>query len=247
MVHKYEPSSPSLLSPGGYDDDNRSLKSLSDQDSDSEDDEILRASRSTIELAQHDRTVLDEEEEREKLLVQSADGFRRIFTPGSGSVRIGKRERENQRKSGKKRDSRRHGKTKTPYRQGDLMFEVEAGYRDSESSDSNTLQEIREKEPLGEWNSRQVNTHIFRFVSPTDKARKLTLIRASVQENQVCMLDITFFSHRHTLPYPLAWCVSGFGSISIFVTSTYNPFQRNCPLWPNDDPSFTRWIPCRFP
>ncbi|KAL1980485.1 hypothetical protein VTN96DRAFT_4041 [Rasamsonia emersonii] len=135
MSSRQEPSSPSLLSPAAYDEDVASLRSLSEQDSDSEDDELLRRSRSTLELAEHDRSVLEEEEETEKLLVRTgpAVGLRRIFSPTSGTVRIGKRERRKQRR----RSEREKGRGK-PYQEGDLMFEMEEGFRGDDSTQSST-------------------------------------------------------------------------------------------------------------
>lgn len=113
-----------LLSPGDYDDD-ASLRSPSEQESDSEDDEFLRHSRTSVELAEHDRTVLDEEDEREKLLTRSGPthGLRRIFSPvsaGSGSVRIGKRERRRRRQE--RREARRREQKNED---GELMYEME--------------------------------------------------------------------------------------------------------------------------
>ncbi|PYH47969.1 alkaline phosphatase family protein [Aspergillus saccharolyticus JOP 1030-1] len=124
----------SLLSPGGYDEDAESLRSPSEQDSDSEDDEFLRRSRTTLELAEHDRSVLDDEEETEKLLTRSGPthGLRRIFSPNSSSVRIGKQERRRQRRQAR-RDarSRRRGKLRGS---AEMLFEMEEGHPDDESS-----------------------------------------------------------------------------------------------------------------
>ncbi|KAI0476417.1 ectonucleotide pyrophosphatase/phosphodiesterase family member 1 [Xylariaceae sp. FL0804] len=58
----------SLLSPASYDDDAASLHSRSDQDTDSEDDEILAAARNSRELRARDRLVLMDEEEMDKLV-----------------------------------------------------------------------------------------------------------------------------------------------------------------------------------
>ncbi|RAL13481.1 alkaline phosphatase family protein [Aspergillus homomorphus CBS 101889] len=124
----------SLLSPGGYDEDAESLRSPSEQDSDSEDDEFIRRSRTTLELAEHDRTVLDDEEETEKLLTRSGPthGLRRIFSPNSSSVRIGKQERRRQRRQAR-RDARRQrlGKSRES---AEMLFEMEEGHPDDESS-----------------------------------------------------------------------------------------------------------------
>ena len=69
----------SLLSPNSYDDDTSSIHSAerSDQDTDSEDDEVLMAARTSADLRQHDRTVLLEEEENDKLLEENRKRGRR--------------------------------------------------------------------------------------------------------------------------------------------------------------------------
>ncbi|KAI8632873.1 Phosphodiest-domain-containing protein [Xylariaceae sp. FL1651] len=61
----------SLLSPVSYDDDAVSLHSRSDQDTDSEDDEILAAARNSQELRARDRMVLMEEDEMDQLVINS--------------------------------------------------------------------------------------------------------------------------------------------------------------------------------
>lgn len=123
-----------LLSPGDYDEDAESLRSPSEQDSDSEDDEFLRRSRTTLELAEHDRTVLEEEEETEKLLTRTGPthGLRRIFSPSSSSVRIGKQERRRQRQQAR-REARKERRKKARG-SGEIMFEMEEGHRDDEHS-----------------------------------------------------------------------------------------------------------------
>ncbi|PKS09143.1 hypothetical protein jhhlp_003757 [Lomentospora prolificans] len=61
----------SLLSPVNYDDDARSLHSRSDQDTDSEDDELQMNARNSKELRAHDRIMLMEEEEVENLVTRT--------------------------------------------------------------------------------------------------------------------------------------------------------------------------------
>ncbi|KAF9886556.1 hypothetical protein FE257_011328 [Aspergillus nanangensis] len=120
-----------LLSPGNYDDDAESLRSPSEQDSDSEDDEFLRNSRTTLELAEHDRSVLEQEDEMEKLLTRRGPthDIRRLFSPNRSAVKIGKRERRRRRQ--KEKDARR-GRREKRYQDG--VFEMEEGHRDDESS-----------------------------------------------------------------------------------------------------------------
>jgi hypothetical protein len=124
------PRSPSLLSPANYDNDAASLRSPSEQDSDSDDDEFLRHPRSTLELSQHDRSVLEDEDELEKLLTRTgpALGLRRIFSPNGSSVRIGKRERRRARREA--RLSRRERVSE----EGELMYEMEEGLGDDDTS-----------------------------------------------------------------------------------------------------------------
>lgn len=141
-----------LLSPATYDDDVASPRSLSDQDSDSEDDEFLRANRSSLELANHDKTVLEEEEAMERLLVRNspADGLRRIFSPTVGPVRIGKRDRSWRRE--RKRSV--HGR---PHQEGDLMFEMEGGFQEFSDGDSIDSLDLNEKDFDDDWEDQPVS------------------------------------------------------------------------------------------
>ena len=125
------PPSPSLLSPREYDDD-ASLRSPSEQDSDSEDDQFVHGSRTSIELAQYDRTVLDEEDEMEKLLTRNTgptEGLRRIFSPSSpvGNVKIGKKERRKQRRRQEQRDASRESRRKHTSENGEFLYEMDEG------------------------------------------------------------------------------------------------------------------------
>lgn len=61
----------SLLSPVGYDDDAASIHSRSDQDTDSEDDELQSRARNSRELLAHDRIVLMEEDEIDNLVTDT--------------------------------------------------------------------------------------------------------------------------------------------------------------------------------
>ncbi|KAI9870767.1 MAG: hypothetical protein M1830_003830, partial [Pleopsidium flavum] len=55
---------------------------LTESDSDSEDDQVLQDAQNSLEIAEHDRSVLNEEEEREQLLTgdSAGKGLRRIFS-----------------------------------------------------------------------------------------------------------------------------------------------------------------------
>ncbi|KAJ5937520.1 pyrophosphatase/phosphodiesterase [Penicillium verhagenii] len=138
--------SPELLSPANYDGDAASLLSPSEQDSDSEDDEFLRHPRSTLELANHDRGVLDDEDELEKLLTRRGPthGLRRMFSPNGSSVRIGKKERRRARKEA--RLSRRARVSE----EGELMYEMEEGLGDDESVMSGSSIDLSEDDYIYE-------------------------------------------------------------------------------------------------
>lgn len=139
--HVVDPQ-PTLLSPSTYDEDAASLRSASDQDSDSEDDEVLQGARNTLEIAEHDRRVLAEEDDREKLLTTTSpvDGLRRIFgsnQDNGSSVKIGKKERRRQRRQ-ERRAARRKRRGRND-EEGELMFEMEEGFKDYSSSNASTV------------------------------------------------------------------------------------------------------------
>ncbi|PFH58317.1 hypothetical protein XA68_13881 [Ophiocordyceps unilateralis] len=134
----------SLLSPVAYDDDASSLHSRSDQDSDSEDDQLQRRARNSRELRAHDRIVLMEEEEMDRLVTSSrreqrrGSGltvpnplrmFGRNASPSSlpteeadlvSEKRQTRRSRRKQRRNKMMRDAREG-------EDGELMYEMEEG------------------------------------------------------------------------------------------------------------------------
>ncbi|KAL4786265.1 alkaline-phosphatase-like protein [Aspergillus varians] len=131
------PSRRDLLSPRDYDDDAESLRSpLSEQESDSEDDEFLARSRTTLELAEHDRAVLDDEEETEKLLTRSGPthDLRRLFSPNRSNVRIGKKEEARRQRRKEKKDARRARREQRHAHGDEEMYEMEEGHPGDESS-----------------------------------------------------------------------------------------------------------------
>ncbi|EKV06502.1 Type I phosphodiesterase / nucleotide pyrophosphatase family protein [Penicillium digitatum] len=121
-------TSNSLLSPANYDNDASSLRSPSDQESDSDDDALLDQNRSTLELAEHDRAVLEDEEELENLLIRrgTGQGLRRIFSPNGSTVKIGRTKKERRRRRGSRRER--------VSEDGELMYEMEEGIGDDNAS-----------------------------------------------------------------------------------------------------------------
>ncbi|KAJ9489691.1 hypothetical protein VN97_g3592 [Penicillium thymicola] len=121
-------TSHSLLSPANYDNDASSLRSPSEQDSDPDDDALLDQNRSTLEIAEHDRAVLEDEEELEKLLIRrgTGQGLRRIFSPNGSSVKIGKTKSQRRQRRGSRRER--------VSEDGELMYEMEEGIGDDNAS-----------------------------------------------------------------------------------------------------------------
>ncbi|EEP76528.1 conserved hypothetical protein [Uncinocarpus reesii 1704] len=97
----------------------------------SSDDQLLQASRSTLELAEHDRTVLEEEEELERLLTRrthQGSGLTKIFGVAhdtGSSVRIGRREKRKRRK--RKQGQSQSRQNRGGDEEGELMYEMEEG------------------------------------------------------------------------------------------------------------------------
>jgi predicted AlkP superfamily pyrophosphatase or phosphodiesterase len=144
---KPEDMAGSLLSPSAYDDDAASANS--EQDTDSEDDQVLREARTSKELRDHDRGILLEEEERIEML--PAGGNSRIITiPGALKQAIakaydslppkhkqnhtndddagsGKRERRRQRRARRKEKTTRLKDAAVKGEDRELMFEMEEG------------------------------------------------------------------------------------------------------------------------
>ena len=146
-----------ILAPAKYDDDATSFQSLSDQASDAEVEHLEEKSRTTLELNDCDASLLREEEERETLLTKEGrlDGVKRLFKGSSSDpgATMGEKEARRQRRS--KRRSSRRGLRGESAEEGQLMFEMEEGFKDtsSRSSSSDSLRLSKEK-----WNThdRQV-------------------------------------------------------------------------------------------
>lgn len=147
----------SFLSPSNYDDDASSIHSAerSDQDTDSEDDEVLMGARTSADIRAHDRSVLLEEEERDKLLEESRRRGRResalaniqnplkkLFSKsytelpmpeagtemeGVNADESGKRERRRRRSERRRRKKERLTSEAEHGEDSGLMFEMEEG------------------------------------------------------------------------------------------------------------------------
>jgi hypothetical protein len=134
-----------FLAPDDYDDDASSLI-LSEQDSDSEDDLVVHGAQSSLEVAEHDRQVLEEEEEREKLLVGEPKGVRKLFSLGNTShTKIGKHHRKKQRRREKREEKEEKRRRQRERRrggveeEGELMYELEEGVDTGSSSGDSSI------------------------------------------------------------------------------------------------------------
>jgi predicted AlkP superfamily pyrophosphatase or phosphodiesterase len=159
----------SLLSPTHYDDDASSIHSeRSDQDTDSEDDEVLMGARTSADIRAHDRNVLLEEEERDRLLEGSrgrgrrgsalanvAAPLKKLFAKsttdlsigsGSGSVELGTegmgsgiREKRKRRRDRRRQRKERLVSEASIGEDGHLMYEMEeGGMKDGSSTGSSS-------------------------------------------------------------------------------------------------------------
>ncbi|KAH7316599.1 alkaline-phosphatase-like protein [Stachybotrys elegans] len=166
----------SLLSPVAYDDDAASLHSRSDQDTDSEDDELQMRARNSRELRAHDRIVLMEEEEMDRLVTDTRrqqDRQRRgsgLAVPSAFKL-LGRRSNQTQAAPAgsstedlhsEKRQSRRSRRQQKKQRlmedaqhgeDGELMYEMESGgMRDGSSTGDSS-----ERDDSDEVDRRRLN------------------------------------------------------------------------------------------
>lgn len=167
----------SLLSPIGYDDDASSIHSRSDQDTDSDDDQLLSRARNSRELRAHDRIVLMEEEEMDRLVIDSRKKSERerrgsgLAVPnplkmfgrrGSIGQSSSSANNSSENLASEKRDTRRTRRQKKKQRllehadhgeDGELMYEMEEGGMKEGSSTGDSS----EREDSGDLDRRQLN------------------------------------------------------------------------------------------
>jgi hypothetical protein len=149
----------SLLAPATYDYDAASLRSTSDQGSDSEDEKLVEKSQTTLELNDYDSSVLREEEERENLLTKRGrfDGIKKMFKGSSSDVGLTLGDREARRRRRKERRGSMRGLKGDSAEEGQLMFEMEEGFKDI-SSRSSSSDSLRLKQP--KWNNTEKKVRV---------------------------------------------------------------------------------------
>ena len=143
-----------FLAPVDYDNDACSVGSTADQESDRGDNYLVHGSKYTLEPSEHDRSVLLEDDQREKLLAnnKSLDTVKRAFgvrNDNGSPIKVATREGRRRRKWRRRRTQRRsHSKEDEEEEQ---IFEMEAGFKDTSSqSDTSTTGPDRRKWGLDE-------------------------------------------------------------------------------------------------
>lgn len=129
-----------LLARASYDTDAASLRSTSDHLSDSEDEDLVEESRTFLEMNDYDASILREEEERENLLNKKGpfDGIKRMFKGSSSNVGLSLGDREARRRRRRERRGSRRGLKGESAEEGQLMFEMEEGFKDNSSRSSSS-------------------------------------------------------------------------------------------------------------
>ena len=104
-------------------------------DAESDDDSLVHQSQDSIKKSQHDRQLLEEEDEREKLLTEGASPHGR---PGFFNRKLEPSLQNDQRTSAKRRHkpAKRHKKRRDVYQdeEGKLIYELEDCFQESEMS-----------------------------------------------------------------------------------------------------------------
>ncbi len=137
--------------------------------------ETITAGRTSFEVAQDDHALLQEEEEREKLLMGDADqeGLRRIFVGNNGKedARAGHRRGMKQKKSGKSDRMRRRRR-----RDSASVYEMEEGGQSS-SSLSSTSSSESDQQRLGNFQVREALSII---VEPQEPVLTLPIVGKAI-------------------------------------------------------------------
>lgn len=139
-----------MFSDKDYDNDAMSLHSASadDHGSDSEDDLVKQHYRTSRELRDHDRGLLKEEDEQIELLRRKGplDFFKRLFKgsrqENGRNEKISRREARRQKRKERGARSRKRWKGEAPKGEGEMMFEMEEGYKDSSSQSETSSMEL---------------------------------------------------------------------------------------------------------
>lgn len=188
------------LTSGGYDNDAASLRSTSDLGSDSEDERFIEESRTTLDLHDYDSLVLREEEECENLLIKrgTLDKIKRVLTDSSNNAGLKPSDREARRKWRSKRRGSRRGLKGEGAEEGQLMFEMEEGFKDSSSRSSSSSSLLLDRQKLEKSdNQARLPSRPLRpwLILPTASPIHVVLAR-------ICTSD-----HCGSVYHPCFWCL----------------------------------------
>ncbi len=198
----------SLLSPPDSIDDASSVLSLTSPDLDSEDDDFVQGAGSSFEIAEYDQTVLQEEDEREKLLIGgiAGDGLRRVFSghDNSSKAKLDKlhhrrEQRERRERRSANKEKRRMEKSKLlagKGEEGELMYEMEEGGLSDRSSESS--------EYASDLDKRKANDTYDKMVMPTAPCVQIKTNPLPVWTVAVCQILLDLHVDYPSLPYTFA-------------------------------------------
>lgn len=130
-----------LLAHDRYDNDAASLRSTSDQALDLEDERLAEKSRTTLELHDYDASVLRDEEECQNLLTKKGpfDAINKnVFRGSSSHTALGLGDRQARRQRRKERRASKRGLKGETAEEGQLMVEMEEGFKDTSSRSSSS-------------------------------------------------------------------------------------------------------------
>lgn len=164
--------------------------------SDSEDDLVLQEIHNSTELADHDRQVLLDEEEREEFLTRKrSEGHRSFFAKEKNKHRHGHDQGKTPQRPHRSRRRKHHnGATDEA---GELLYEMEeGGAKDDESSQASSSSAELDNLQLGRSETAKVCPVDDQLKNPAD-------FRTS--ETEACAPSWTGIRHSTLLPPPNLW------------------------------------------
>lgn len=197
IMSRSPPDNP--LTPAPYDSDATSLRPALDQPSDSEEELLAEKSRNTLELNNYDASLLRDEEERENLLTKKGpfQGMKNVFKGPSSDAGLNLGGRGVSSKRRKQRRGSTLSRKGNRAAEGQLMFEVEEGYKNisSRSSSSDSLHLGQEK-----WNRLQ------------KQVSQLSDVTAELTSPAACTIymekaSIPISDHCSTFSRSCFWCI----------------------------------------
>ncbi|KAL8933132.1 MAG: hypothetical protein Q9216_006509 [Gyalolechia sp. 2 TL-2023] len=145
--------------------------------SDSEDEQFLRNTRTSTEVADHDRQVLFEEEEREELLTEKRLKGNRSFFSRIGGSEVGSQDHAGKIRHPRVHKARKRKGVRGTEEMGDLLYEMEEGGPKEETSSQASSSSIElDKYQTEADNIREKGRMIHRRRPPGNKSRQKKLL-----------------------------------------------------------------------